>query len=204
MSKQQIVNYKIVQNKGKNLNQVIQVTGNSFNVESGTSHKIYRVERTGGGWEAEKFTCTCDWGKYHSDSGCSHVVSVREFLANLNGKTISVWGEEDLERQHREKAVAGGDGTWITARKIESKTTATKKQQFAVALYQPSTVTVTKTGKFTVEILVKTTKDNSIVTCNFNGKVYQAITKTQRESVMDIINQLKTDGIEAILKVKNL
>lgn len=141
MSKQQIVNYKTIQNKGKNLNQVIQVTGNSFNVESGTSHKIYRVERTGGGWEAEKFTCTCDWGKYHSDSGCSHVVSVREFLANLSGKTISVWGEEDLERQHREKAVAGGDGTWITARPIESQKVATKKQQFAVALFAPPVVT---------------------------------------------------------------
>lgn len=115
MSKQ-IKYVKKVQTKAKQ-NTVAHFAGSLYQVTSGTSGKQYSVRIHG-----DCGTCSCDWGKYRpandQRSGCSHVVSVFEYIADGNGRTVSVWGSDfDAQRQHR-PALNIGDGVVLTSRKV--------------------------------------------------------------------------------------
>jgi len=61
---------------------------------------------------------TCDWGKYHPRSACSHVQAAVDKM--FPGYTISAWSKfEDAQRQHR-KFKWLGDGVIVTLRKKEA------------------------------------------------------------------------------------
>lgn len=109
-----ITNPKAIQAKSKS-HVVTPQGGDVFTVESGASRNTYTVNVYEHG-----ATCTCDWAKYRpaSDtrSGCSHVVSVFNFIAEGAGRKVSAWSSvEDAKRQHR-PTLDIGDGVTITAR----------------------------------------------------------------------------------------
>lgn len=109
-----ITNPKAIQAKSKS-HVVTPHGGDVFTVESGASRKTYTVNVYEHG-----ATCTCDWAKYRpaSDtrSGCSHVVSVYNHIAETAGRKVSAWANAgDAKRQHR-PSLNIGDGVTLTAR----------------------------------------------------------------------------------------
>lgn len=105
---------KVMQVKAKRCTVApVGMTNNAFNVTSCTSGNTYRVyvNPTSG-----IFSCSCDWGHYHSgESGCSHVVAAMEYKAQQVGESTSVFTPETVTAQHR-RVVASVNGICITQR----------------------------------------------------------------------------------------
>jgi len=96
--------------------EVTPLSEDEYLVVSGASGELYTVKFT----EAANVTCTCEWGKYREPGtpcGCSHVVAVRDFLAEkAEGRRLSVWSSiEDAHRQHK-RIHELGDGLILTSR----------------------------------------------------------------------------------------
>jgi len=108
-------NAKGIQNKSRT-HEVIDLSGGRFEVTSGVSGEVYSVTIDGDAGAH----CTCDWAKYRPAgvaSGCSHVVSVHNHIAQQAGYKAMAWASpEDAQRQHRH-VVEVGDGLTLTLRK---------------------------------------------------------------------------------------
>jgi len=108
-----IKNAKKIQGKSRT-HEVSHLSGNTFEVISGASGKTYTVTTIPGGAR-----CTCNWGKYRKgwgQSGCSHVVSVYDWLESQRGRSVSAWASrDDAKRQHR-PSMGIGDGVVLTSR----------------------------------------------------------------------------------------
>lgn len=110
----QIRNAKVVQSKAKK-NVVHPLGSDRYQVISASSGNVYDVSIHG-----DCGRCSCNWGQYRpandKRSGCSHVVSVYGFIAESNGRTVSVWSsEEQAEKQHR-PMLNIGNGILLTSR----------------------------------------------------------------------------------------
>jgi len=71
-------------------------------------------------------SCNCDWARKRQDAlvenkgatACSHTIAVFEFVAQGEGKRVSIWtSEEEAERQHR-TVVDMVDGVMLTKRVV--------------------------------------------------------------------------------------
>lgn len=107
---------KTIQRKSRT-HDIRQVDGNIYSVTSGASRKQYKVVLSpySGG------TCTCDWAKYRPRndlrSGCSHVVSVLNYIEQDQERVVSAWTDEtQAQRQHR-PTQSIGDGVILTSRR---------------------------------------------------------------------------------------
>lgn len=112
----QITNAKAINAKAKGC-KVEHLGGDTYEVTSCTSGKVYQVTATDAGG-----FCTCDWSKYRpSDdrrSGCSHVQAVYQHIAATESRTTSAWSTtEQARRQHR-PTLDIGDGVTLTTRKV--------------------------------------------------------------------------------------
>ncbi len=112
-----IRNAKGVQAKA-NGHQVRKVADGVYEVISGTSGRVYRVELVEG---MNGATCTCDWGQWRPirdrRSACSHVLAVHRYLAQNEGYRVSAWSSpQDAARQHRISRHIG-DGVVLTYRR---------------------------------------------------------------------------------------
>lgn len=108
-------NAKALQTKSRS-HTVTQAGPDSFTVTSGNSGNSYTVTLH----PVSGATCSCDWAKYRpaSDprSGCSHVVSVFNHIAEENGRKVSAWASPDDARRQHKPTVEIGDGLTLTAR----------------------------------------------------------------------------------------
>lgn len=110
-----IKNAKTIQSKSRN-HIVAHVAGNVYTVTSASSGNRYTVRHSEQG-----STCDCNWGAYRSStdrrSGCSHVLSVVNFVAQAAGaNSVSAWTDEaQAQRQHR-RTLDIGDGVLVTVR----------------------------------------------------------------------------------------
>jgi uncharacterized Zn finger protein len=114
--KYHIQNPKTLQEKSRKHRVVEVVAGKEYYVVSGTSGERYSVTI----YQQSQYTiaasCTCNWGKYHPRSACSHVQAVVSEM--FDGYRASAWGSmADAKRQHRSKRWIG-DGVIMTLRKI--------------------------------------------------------------------------------------
>jgi uncharacterized Zn finger protein len=110
----EIRNAKDVNAKGKQ-HEVVEVAECVYDVTSGTSGKVYRVTL----WQS-KATCTCNWGKYHANSACSHVQAVYEMLAQREGRTTSAWSDLEAAKRQRKPVRHIGNGVYLTTRKAKA------------------------------------------------------------------------------------
>jgi hypothetical protein len=95
-----IANPKQIQNKSRTHQVAEIVPYRKYRVLSGASGKAYIVTF----WARTKnkiaASCTCNWGKYHHESACSHVLAAVDQL--FPNYTPSAWTEfENAQRQHR-------------------------------------------------------------------------------------------------------
>ena len=76
-------------------------------------------------------SCNCDWATKRQDAlvenlgatACSHTIAVFEFIAQGEGRGVSVWASmEEAERQHRTK-VDMVDGVVLTKRVVPKRWT---------------------------------------------------------------------------------
>jgi len=116
MPKYHIRNPKTLQEKSREHRVVEVVRNKEYFVVSGTSGNRYTVTI----YQQSPYTiaasCTCNWGKYHPRSACSHVQAVVDEM--YPGYRASAWGSmEDAKRQHRSKRWLG-NGVILTLRKI--------------------------------------------------------------------------------------
>lgn len=112
-----IANAKKIQSKSR-INTVCHISGDNYEVHSGTSGKVYQVRLSG---LNDSGTCTCDWAKYRpvhdKRSGCSHVLAAIQHAEQVAGNvSVSAWtSQADAERQHR-RTLDIGDGLLVTVR----------------------------------------------------------------------------------------
>jgi hypothetical protein len=108
-------NAKAMQTKSKT-HEVTHLTGDTYTVKSGSSKNEYKVTVSGQG-----ATCSCEWSKYRPAndrrSGCSHVISVINYIEAGRGRKVSAWASEDDARRQRRPQVNIGDGILLTSRK---------------------------------------------------------------------------------------
>jgi hypothetical protein len=110
-------NAKKIQSKSRT-HKVSRTSAIRFDVTSGETGNKYAVTLLGNGGAR----CNCDWAKYRPATnngrcGCSHVVSVFDFVAKESGaNSVSAWTNSDeAKRQHR-PVVNIGDGLVLTTR----------------------------------------------------------------------------------------
>jgi len=104
---------KKLQSKAKKI-EIVKVEGDNITIRS-TTGKEYAILNNHDG----TFTCGCKWSEYHDTrfDPCSHVIAVKEMIANGESKTLSVWASrEDAQRQHRHIECIG-NGLFVTERK---------------------------------------------------------------------------------------
>lgn len=91
----------------------IEESGDSWLVTSGTSGETYRVvELTTG-----SFNCTCNWHIYHPAGECSHTASVRDHIAQQEGRRVILHSTvEDFRKSHR-KYEDFNEGVIVSTRK---------------------------------------------------------------------------------------
>jgi hypothetical protein len=110
-----IKNAKTIQSKSR-MNEVHPIGDNVYEVVSGASGNVYQVHHNSAGC-----TCTCTWAAHRPEtdrrSGCSHVLAVLNFIAQVGGAvSVSAWtSETDAQRQHR-RTMDIGDGVLVTVR----------------------------------------------------------------------------------------
>ena len=115
MPKTKIVNHKAIQKKARSHEVVELLPFQEYRVISGHSGEIYTVLF----WQLSDKTiaanCSCNWGKYHPRSACSHVLAAIDEM--YPGYTPSAWQNfQEARRQHR-KIKWIGDGVILTLRK---------------------------------------------------------------------------------------
>jgi len=113
--KTRIVNHKTIQQKARKHEVVELVPFRKYRVISGHSGEIYTVLFWQHSDKTIASSCTCNWGKYHPRSACSHVIAaINEMFPNY---TPSAWQNfKEAKRQHR-KIKWIGDGVILTLRK---------------------------------------------------------------------------------------
>jgi len=87
-----------------------------FVVTSGTSGKSYTVTELTDG----RFACVCKWAEYHPCGECSHVIAVREWLANAEGRHVHAHDSLEAARKSHHKIEDRNDGLWYTTRKARA------------------------------------------------------------------------------------
>ena len=113
--KTKIVNHKTIQRKARTHEVVELVPFRKYRVVSGHSGEIYTVLFWQHSPKTIASSCSCNWGKYHPRSACSHVLAAIDEM--MPDYTPSAWARfEDAQRQHR-KIVWTGDGVILTLRK---------------------------------------------------------------------------------------
>jgi len=118
MPKTKIANPKKIQQKSRSHEVVELLPFKKYMVISGHSGKTYMVTFYGRTHKTMAASCTCDWGKYHPRSACSHVQAAVDKM--FPGYTVSAWSKfEEAQRQHR-KFKWLGDGVIVTLRKKEA------------------------------------------------------------------------------------
>lgn len=114
-----IVNAKQMQSKSKT-HLVEKISPNGYNVTSGKSGQQYRVVVLPHG-----ATCTCKWGAHRPQddhrAACSHVVAVYRHLEATEGRTLSVWTNQDDVARQKKAALNIGDGVTLTLRNAPAK-----------------------------------------------------------------------------------
>ena len=111
-------NAKSLQSKAKN-HTVDASTGGIFVVTSASSGNEYNVRSHKGGG----FTCTCDFGLiyWRSRRPCSHILAVRDWLAEAGDRQQSYWPtQEDADRQ-RTPIEQVGPKLWATSRRLRTR-----------------------------------------------------------------------------------
>ena len=88
----------------------------TFDVTSGSSGKVYKVRSLADG----RFWCGCKWHEYHSAGECSHVIAVREWLANTEGRHTHAHASKAEARQSHHRLDDRNDGLWFTSRKAKA------------------------------------------------------------------------------------
>ena len=110
-----IANPKKIQNKSRKHKVVELDPLRKYLVVSGESNKEYFVSIYARSKGTVAASCTCNWGKYHPRSACSHVLAAIDEM--FPDYTPSAWTDyDDAERQHR-KIRWIGDGVILTLRK---------------------------------------------------------------------------------------
>jgi hypothetical protein len=67
--------------------------------------------------------CNCAWGQ-RGGMGCSHIMAVLEYLAQLKGRTLSFWDRPAQAWKQKRKTfilVKGDEKIWITSRKVKRR-----------------------------------------------------------------------------------
>jgi hypothetical protein len=117
MPRYHIKNPKTLQKKAQSHRVIELVPLKQYAVVSGASGNRYDVQIYQQSPYTIAATCTCNWGKYHPRSACSHVQAVVNEM--YPGYKPSAWSEmKDAKRQHR-KIRWIGDGVILTLRKNE-------------------------------------------------------------------------------------
>jgi len=111
-----IANPKQIQDKSRSHKVAEIVPYRKYRVISGGSGNAYIVSFWARSGNQIGASCTCNWGKYHRNSACSHVLAAVDKL--YPEYTPSVWVEvENAKRQHRKQKYL--DNVIITLRKNE-------------------------------------------------------------------------------------
>ena len=87
-----------------------------FVVTSGTSGKEYTVTELVDG----RFACVCKWSEYHPQGECSHVITVREWLALAENRHIKAHDSQESARKSHQKFEDANDGLIFTSRKARA------------------------------------------------------------------------------------
>ena len=93
--------------------QVAQTGQGYFQVISGSSNKVYNIHQLTDG----RFICQCDWHKYHSYGECSHTISVRQYLADIESRKVHAYGSIAEYRQAHRRYEDYNDGVILASRK---------------------------------------------------------------------------------------
>ena len=87
-----------------------------FVVTSGTSGKSYTVTALADG----RFACVCKWAEFHPAGECSHVISVREWLALAENRHVHAHDSLESARASHHRIEDRNDGLWYTTRKARA------------------------------------------------------------------------------------
>ena len=99
---------------------VSEIAG-AFDVVSGSSEKTYTVRELSDG----RFWCGCKWHEYHTFGECSHVLAVRQWLAQAGNRAVYAYSSmEEAKNAHR-KIEDRNDGVTIASRKAAPKVQVT-------------------------------------------------------------------------------
>jgi len=91
---------------------VSEIAG-AWDVVSGSSEKTYTVRELSDG----RFWCGCKWHEYHAFGECSHVLTVRQWLAQAGSRAVYAYGSlEEAKNAHR-KIEDRNDGVTIGSRR---------------------------------------------------------------------------------------
>lgn len=111
-------NAKSLQSKAKK-HTVDASTDGIFVVTSATSGIGYNVRSHKDG----SFSCTCDFGLiyWRSRRPCSHILTVRDWLAEAGDRRESYWAsKEDADRQ-RKQTERVGPNLWASSRRLQTR-----------------------------------------------------------------------------------
>ena len=92
--------------------QVAAIGNGQFQVVSGSSKKTYIILSLTDG----RFVCSCDWHKWHSAGECSHTLSVRQELANLESRKVHGYDSVESYRKAHRRYEDYNDGLIIASR----------------------------------------------------------------------------------------
>ena len=93
------------------IHSVTQVSDREFDVTSGNSGTVYRVDL-----DNQRNMCECKWAQYHRPSMCSHVIAVITYVEAQRGHKVSAWSTDEEMPEHLRKArIAQWDGIALTA-----------------------------------------------------------------------------------------
>lgn len=101
----------------------------AFDVVSGSSGETYTVRELSDG----RFWCACDWHYWHPAGECSHVIAVRQWLAQAGNRAIHAYSSLEDARQAHRKVEDRNDGLVIASRKV--KTAAMAREDAIPAQY---------------------------------------------------------------------
>lgn len=95
---------------------VSEIAG-AFDVTSGSSDITYTVRELSDG----RFYCGCKWHEYHIFGECSHVIAVRQWLAQAGNRAVYAYGSlEEAKNAHR-KIEDRNDGVTIASRRTQPR-----------------------------------------------------------------------------------
>jgi hypothetical protein len=98
--------------KKSRTHKVESIGNGMWQVKSGSSGKTYTIKNLTDG----RFVCSCDWHKYHSAGECSHTLSVRQELADIESRKLHGYGSVEQYRKAHRKYEDYNDGLIIASR----------------------------------------------------------------------------------------